>query len=232
MKFGTGGDPRAYTGLAPTFLFFARLSDGATLPPPTINEPLTGSGVYHFQYGTTQAIAFLADAATTSPGSAGRYVTGQIDPSDRGDEYGNSLMAYSASLTAVGVTNIAYSSSLTATGVSLTATGVSLMAYGASLTAFGVTSIAYSVSLAASSASLAVSLSGLVSNIGTTGSTFGSNLSDPIDLFGYLKRVQENLEGNNNYIKSSGSFSIYSRGSSALLAAKTISNSVSMVVKS
>jgi hypothetical protein len=175
MRFGTSSDPRTLTGLSPTFLIFARLSDGATIAPPAINEPLPGSGIYHFQYGTTQAITFLADSATISTGT-GRYVSGQLDPSDRSDEYGNSLIALGTSI------------------LSLSSSGSSF--------------------------------------IGTVGSTFGSSTTDPVDLFGYLKRIQENLEGNNTYIKPTGAFSIYSRGSSTLLAAKVVVNSVSMVVKS
>lgn len=84
--FGTG-DPRGYTGLAPTFIQFWNLSTGTTNAPPSIAETVSGkTGVYKFQYGVTQPIAFLIDAATTSPGTSGRYVSGQIDPVDRVDE--------------------------------------------------------------------------------------------------------------------------------------------------
>ena len=234
IRFGSG-DPRTYTGLSPTFLFFTRLSDGATLTPPAINEPLTGGGVYHFQYGTTQAIAFLADAATTSPGTTGRYVSGQIDPSDRADEYGTSIIAFGATLNAIGTTSIAYSTSLVAIGVtslaystSLVATGVTitqgLTNQGTTLVAIGNTGIAIGLT------TLALSGSGS-SFIGTIGSTFGGSTTDPVDLFGFLKRIQENLEGNQTYLKTSGAFSFYSRGSSTLLATKTVVNSVSLVTK-
>lgn len=107
VRFGTG-DPRTFSGLSPTLLLFFNLSSGATILGPTFTEGLTGTGIYTFQWGTTTPIAFLADAATTSPGS-GRYVTGQLDPEDRSDEYGNTL-------TALGNSNVALSTSLLAIG--------------------------------------------------------------------------------------------------------------------
>ena len=205
MRFGSG-DPRTYTGVAATFLLF-KTSDGTNITPPGITEVPSGTGIYYFNWGTTTSISFLADAATTSPGAAGRYVFGAIDPADRSDEYG-------ITLTAIGTTNTAIGTSITAVGVSLTASGVSQIALGNTILSY---------------------LSGLSSpiliGIGSTASSFGSTSSDPIDLFGYLKRIQENLEGNNTFIKSTGVLSILSRGSSTLLATKTIANSVSTVIK-
>lgn len=170
VRFGTG-DPRTYTGLNATFLFFVNMATGATVAPPAISELFANTGVYKFQWGTTTPIAFLCDAATTSPGSVGRYVSGQLDPSDRADEYGNTIVAQNSSL--------------------------SFIALG----------------------------------IGSTASSFGTSATDPVDLFGYLKRIQENLEGSNTYNKVSGAFTILSRGSSYTLASKTITNSVSLVAK-
>ena len=81
----TSGDPRGATGLAPTFISFWNLATGTTNTPPSISETVSGkTGVYKFQYGVTQPIAFLLDAATT--GVSSRYVSGQIDPVDRVDE--------------------------------------------------------------------------------------------------------------------------------------------------
>ena len=110
VRFGSG-DPRTYTGLTPTFLLFLDMAAGTTKTPPGISEIIASSGLYQFQYGTTTPIAFLIDANSTSPGTTGRYVTGQLDPSDRSDEYGNSLMAYGASIYALGVTNVALGTS-------------------------------------------------------------------------------------------------------------------------
>lgn len=181
LQFG-GGDPRTYTGLSPTFLYFVNMATGATVAPPSITELFANTGVYKFQWGTTTPIAFLADAATTSPGTSGRYVVGQLDPNDRSDEYGTTLVA-------IGTTLVALSTSILA--------GQSFY----------------------------------VGAIGTTASSFGNSSTDPVDLFGYLKRIQENLEGNNTYSKVTGAFTILSRGSSYTLASKTVANSVSLVTK-
>jgi hypothetical protein len=160
VRFGTG-DPRTYTGLAPTFLIFTNLASGATVTPPSIAEVFAGTGIYTFQWGVTTPIGFLIDAATTSPGVSGRYVTGQLDPVDAVNE----------------------------------------------------------------------SMTGIIASIGSTASSFGTSATDPVDLFGYLKRVQELLEGNNMYYKASGAFTMLSRGSSYTLASKTIANSISLVTK-
>lgn len=106
-------------------------------------------------------------------------------------------------------------------------TGATLVAIGTTLTAIGITSAAISATLSAISSSL-----GFIGPlIGSTASSFGDTLVMPGDLFGYVKRIQENLEGNMRFTKVSGSLEIYSRGSSTLLITKTIANSVSMVIK-
>lgn len=197
LRFGFG-DPRTYTGLAPTMLIFAD-NAGATIAPPAITEALAGSGIYKFDYGTTVPISFLADAATTSPGPQGRYVVGSLDPADRADEYGTTLVAIGATNFALGTTNVA----------------------------LGTTAVAIGTTILAGNASLTVAVSGL----GSTASSFGTSSADPVDLFGYMKRVLENLEGNQTFTKPSGSLAIYSRGSSTLLTTKTIANSVSLVTK-
>lgn len=199
LTFGAG-DPRVYTGLAPTLIVFKQ-SDNTAITGPAITE-VTGTGFYYFTFGTTLPIAFLADAATTSPGPQGRYIRGILDPSDRADEYGSTL-------TAIGTTSVAL--------------GTTSVALGTTNVAIG-TTVLYQVT----NGTLTVTVAG----IGSTLSSYGTDAADPVDLFGYLKRVIENLEGNNTFIKSSGSLSIYSRGSSQLLATKTIANSVSQVVKS
>lgn len=169
MRFGSG-DPRTFTGLSPTLIYFFD-STGATLVAPAITEGLAGSGMYKFSWGTTNPVAFIADAATTSPGPQGRYISGTLDPADRADEYGATIIAGNASLTVT------------------------------------------------------------VAGIGTTTSSFGTSVADPVDLFGYMKRILENLEGNNTFVKSSGALTIYSRGSSYTLAVKTVTNSVTTVIK-
>lgn len=171
LRFGFG-DPRSYSGLAPTLLQFTQY-DGTAITPPAVTENYnvsggvtTGTGIYKFTWNPTLPISFLADAATTSPGSDGRYVVGSLDPVDAINEQ---------------LTNAS----------------------------FAVNSPA----------------------IGTTASSFGSDVSDPVDIFGYMKRILENLEGNQTFNKTSGAFAISTRGST-LLATKTVVNSVTMVTRS
>lgn len=242
VRFGSG-DPRTFTGLSPTFLFFVNMATGATVTPPSIAELFANTGVYNFSWGTTTPIAFLVDAATTTPGANGRYVSGQLDPSDRGDEYaatmiaigtsqisqGVSILAFGSSLTAFGVTSLAYSSSQIALG---TSTLTQLINTGATLWVIGTSIYGQGVSMNALGVTILSSVNNNIAGIGSTASSFGTASTDPVDLFGYLKRIQENLEGNNTYNKVSGAFTMLSRGSSYTLANKTITNSVSLVTKS
>lgn len=283
VAFGSG-DPRSYTGLSPTLLIFVNASSGATLVAPTFSEALTGSGIYKFAYGTTTPIAFLADAATTSPGALGRYVTGQIDPADRSDEYGTTIVAIGTSNIALGTTNVALGTSISAQGVSISAQGVSILAFGVSTLAFGSTLTGFGTSLTASQVSIAgqgtsitaqgvsitaqgvsltaqgvslfafgtstisfgVSLvalgntilastgtgSTLVVTIGTTASLIGNSTTDPSDLFGYVKRIAELIQGQQLFTKGSGVLDLYDRTGATLLTVRTVSNNASLVTKS
>lgn len=141
MRFGSG-DPRTYTGLAPTFLIYVNAATGATVAPPAISEALASSGLYKFTWGTTTPIAFLADAATTSPGTSGRYVSGQIDPADRSDEYGTTMIAIGTTLIGYGASTVAFGSTLFGIGTSQIAQGVTLTAIGTTLTGYGMTNFA------------------------------------------------------------------------------------------
>ncbi len=67
--------------------------------------------------------------------------------------------------------------------------------------------------------------------VGWTGSGFGSTSSDPGDIFGMVKRNQENFEGNATFLKSSGVWNIFSRGSSTLLSVKTLTQDTTGVTK-
>lgn len=67
--------------------------------------------------------------------------------------------------------------------------------------------------------------------VGWTGSGFGSTSSDPGDIFGMAKRTQENLEGNATFLKSSGVWNIFSRGSSTLLSVKTLTQNTTGITK-
>lgn len=68
--------------------------------------------------------------------------------------------------------------------------------------------------------------------VGYATDSFGSTGVDPTTIFGYAKRNQEFEEGNAVFNKSSGVWDIYSRGSSTLLAEKTLTNSISLATKS
>ncbi len=295
MRFGSG-DSRNFAGLAPTFLIFVRSDTGATLTPPAISEIASTWGLYTFQYGATTPISFLIDGATTGLSAGNRYIAGAIDPADRTDEYGTTMVAIGntlifdtgpgmgstlqaigntllfncpagmgstlqalgntlifntpnnmgATLVAIGNTAIAY-------GTTNFAIGTTNLAYGTTNIALGTTSVAWGLanntaetnmgttlvaigntSIALGSTILAeigITTSGFGALIGSVGSTFGGSGSDPVDLFGYLKRLQENLEGNSIYTKQSGVWDIYSRGSSTKLISKTVTNGTSTVSK-
>jgi hypothetical protein len=67
---------------------------------------------------------------------------------------------------------------------------------------------------------------------GYTSDSFGSTATDPSTLFGYLKRLQELLEGDATYTKTSGVWQISSRGASTLLREKTLANTTTSSTKS
>lgn len=67
--------------------------------------------------------------------------------------------------------------------------------------------------------------------VGFTTDSYGTTLVDPTTLLGYVKRLQEFLEGNASFTKSSGVWTILSRGSTTTLATKTLTNSSSTATK-
>jgi len=68
--------------------------------------------------------------------------------------------------------------------------------------------------------------------VGFTSDSIGSTSVDPSTIFGYAKRLQEFLEGNATYIKNTGVWNIYSRGSSTQLASKTLTDDSGQSTKS
>lgn len=68
--------------------------------------------------------------------------------------------------------------------------------------------------------------------VGTVSDSFGSTAADPTTLLGYAKRFLENLEGNALFTKNTGIWNILSRGSSTLLATKTLTNTTTSSTKS
>ena len=67
---------------------------------------------------------------------------------------------------------------------------------------------------------------------GFLGDSFGSTSVDPTTIFGYVKRLQEFLEGNAVYAKATGLWNISSRGSSTLLRVKTLTDTTTSSTKS
>lgn len=67
--------------------------------------------------------------------------------------------------------------------------------------------------------------------VGVQGDSFGSTAADPTTLTGYMKRVQELLEGDALFTKSTGVWTISSRGSSTLLRSKTLTNTTTSSTK-
>jgi hypothetical protein len=152
LKFGSGS-PSSFTGLTPTFTIFS--AGGLTsMTPPGITEGPAGSGIYMFQYGTTQSIVFLADGGAALS-STDRYIVGGLDPVQAVDQ-----------------------------------------------------------------------------TIGQPSDSFGTTLTDPTTVLGYCKRTQEFNEGNKTFVKATGIWDIYSRGSSTLLREKTLTNSVTSATSS
>lgn len=109
--------------------------------------------------------------------------------------------------------------------------GTTLVAIGNTAIALGVTNVAIGISnIALGVSSIAQGIAG-ASLIGTTASSFGTNSVDPTTVFGFLKRALETREGNETYVKTTGILDVYSRGSSQLLAEKTITDSTSTTTK-
>ena len=201
LRFGSG-DPRTFTGLAPTFLIYKKF-DGTALTAPGITEPIASSGIYQFTTSPSFSIAFLAYGNTTSIPSASAYVVGNLDPTDANDDAINIL------------------------GTTLIATGATIVAMGNTLAAIGSTSGAASATILA----IGNTLSDISIRIGSTASIYGSSSVDPGTLFGYLKRTMEFNEGNSTYTKSSGAWAISSRASATLLISKTLTNTSTTVTK-
>lgn len=252
IQFGTSGPCTGYSGLSPSMLIFYNLATGLTVAPPSITETPVGWGMYSFSYGTTQPMWFLADACTTSPGTNGRYVTGFLDPSDRADEYGNTLVAIGTSLSAQGNSSIALGTSIYALeqnlGSTLVGLGTSFLALGSSLTALGTSGVALgttSVALGTTNVAIGTSLTALgvtiLANtgaaatlsvvIGSTASVIGGVSAWPGDLFGYMKRVDALLEGQSQFVKGSGSMTMFDLAGLTALSTRTVTNNASLVVK-
>lgn len=218
----TSGDPRTQTALTPTLVIFSRMDTGAALTAPGITQAIAGSGIFQFEYQPTLPIAFLADGGAGS--GTGRFVVGQLDPIQ--------LVDFQAvTLTALGTTNIALGTTNIALGTSSIALGATNVAIGTSISAQGTSLSAISVTILAAINSFGTGLSGLAF-IGSTASSLGSTNTDPADLMGYVKRLQEWLEGNEIFTKTSGIWQKRTRGNTMIFAPKTLGNTITQVTKS
>lgn len=100
---------------------------------------------------------------------------------------------------------------LTAVGSTMQAIGQSLLAQGVSILAQGSTS------------------GGVGALLGDITSSYGTTLTDPTTVFGYLKRLYEFNEGNNVFNKSSGVWDIYTRGVTYVLGPSTYPGASTML---
>lgn len=202
LKFGTG-PLSATSGLAPTFTNFARLDTAATLAPPGITQIYAGVGIYSFEYTPSLPIYFQVDGATTGLGSF-RYIHGMLANLDQLDVL---LAQQGGTLQAIGATILQGQVNL----------GSTLVAIGNTLGGLGGT--------------LAVGMTSLLAAIGSTASVIGDNASNPATLYGYLKRLQNFNEGDSDYDKASGVWTITGVGGDTTLAVKTLNESSTNVTK-
>jgi hypothetical protein len=240
LKFGSGS-PIANSGLTPTFLQFFD-STGTTLAPPSITEikygGVTASGIYGFSYligiSTANPIYFLAYSVTTVSSAivSDQYISGVLDPVIAVDQQ---LTAQGTTLVGLGTSLNAISVSLGAQSASLGAQGTTFLAFGSTLLGIGQTSAATGVTVTAignTLLSLGTTLSFSFAGLGSTASSYGSTSIDPGDVFGYLKRIQELLEGDQIFSTTTSVWSMYNRGSTTLLRNKTLATTVSNITKS
>lgn len=218
-------DPRTYPSLAPSFVTFKRISDNLDISPPSISQ-LATTGLYFFTYTASFSVYFLLDGITVNS-TSDRYVYGVLDPVHQVDkqlaELSSTLAAYNNTLAALGTTNVALGTSNFAWGNSNFALGVSNYAWGNTNFALNTTIL----SIVGPNGSLITSID---AKIGSTASSFGTTLTDPGDLYGYLKRAQEFREGDQTFNKVSGAWAISTRGGT-LLIEKTLSQSSTQVTK-
>lgn len=67
--------------------------------------------------------------------------------------------------------------------------------------------------------------------LGSLGDSIGTTLTDPGTVVAFLKRIQEDLEGNNVFTKQSGAFELWSRGVTHVLGVTTYPGSSQMLIQ-
>ncbi len=255
-KYGivfTSGDPRVYTGLTPTFLTFAAL-DGTSVAVPAFFESLTSSGLYAFSATLLPdtPIYFLADGTASAP-TATRYIAGILDPSDGIDlqttDLGSTLVGIGNTAISLGTTNVAIGvtidarvqavdATLIAQGSTLVGIGNTAIALGTTNVALGTTNVALGTTgVALGTTGIAIGttsvsyLSGIDTKLGSTASVFGDSATDPVDVYGYLKRAVEFREGDADFNKNTGVWTVTDRAGLTTIASKTLANTVDNVTK-
>lgn len=98
---------------------------------------------------------------------------------------------------------------------------------GSTLSGMGATLVGIGSSLSGFNTALGTTLSIL----GSTASIYGGSALDPSTIMGYTKRLQEFLEGNASFNKSTGVWTIQSRSGATTLATKTLTNTSSQATK-
>lgn len=140
---------------------------------------------------------------------------------------GTTAVSYGLLNFGLGTTNVALGTTNVALGTTNVALGVTSIGQGNTMIALGTTVVAIATTLMG----FGTSLSSNDAAIGSTASSYGSSSADPVDLFGYMKRIREFLEGNQTFNKTTGSWSIYSRSSATLLITKTLTNAAAGVTR-
>jgi len=159
--------------------------------------------------------ALAAPGITEIPASSGLYrfqydpTTSIVFQADGGATLSSSIRYIVGSLDP----NDKDDETLSALGSSVAALSATLLGIGSTVFAIGSTSFAFNDML------------------GTTASSFGSTSADPSSVFGMVKRIQEILEGNATFDKTTGTWNIYSRGSSTLLRVKALSDGQTSTTK-
>lgn len=139
LRFNSSVAPYTTSGLAPTFISFAKY-DGTTLAAPGITAPFASLGIYQFSYTPSFSIAFVVDGATTGLSDANRYIAGVLDVTDSLSldlaNTGSTLVGIGNTAIAIGLTN---SAKLTNEGATLVAIGnsVSVLALESTLNSLG-----------------------------------------------------------------------------------------------
>lgn len=209
LRFGFG-NPANYTGLSPTFLTFKDAA-GNNFAGVSLTEVPSSTGIYTFLYGGTLPVSFVADAATTSPGVQGRYVTGSVEP----------VTVTDPNTVGLGATLIALGATLAEVDLDVVTFGNAIIAQTNTLLVQGSTILAAVLNISGFSGSA----------IGSTASSYGTDTQDPTDLFGYMKRIQELLEGNAAFSRQNQVWNLLSRGSTTLLRSKIIGTDTVGVTK-